>query len=436
MSANIEEEVQALERRAENLRNLLKYAPRPFVLEFAGTPKSGKTTTIEAIRHFLARNGYRVHVLTERAAICPVPMKGHLFFNMWCAASMLAELIANIDEDTDIIIVDRGFFDALVWLTLQERRGELTNDEARIIERFLLLDRWCRLIDLSIVMVVGPDEALARENRQRITQKGGSIMNREVLAAITESVAKAHERYRAHFNAIFEHETSRQDVRASSTALAGEILNSFEHFVNPPVLVVARQEIERMVSSGDGFRENGFSRALECIRANGKFVSRAEAEERQDLVQIVSAGVLVQDGRVFLFQRKESDPKYRLYGKTTIWQGSHVQDRAGLDIAEVLRFALQDRLSRALFLSRVFQTKELGYCWDQDDPKSSRHLGIMYRMIIDNPNTAADLRKKEFKRKRGHGLAGDFIAWEDLRKKADEINLESWSRTVLASGVK
>ena len=57
-------------------------------------------------------------------------------------------------------------------------------------------------------------------------------------------------------------------------------------------------------------------------------------------------------------------------------------------------------------------------------------------MIIDNPNTAADLRKKEFKRKRGHGLAGDFIAWEDLRKKADEINLESWSRTVLASGVK
>lgn len=33
---------------------------------------------------------------------------------------MLAELLANIDSDSDIIVVDRGLFDALVLLTLQE----------------------------------------------------------------------------------------------------------------------------------------------------------------------------------------------------------------------------------------------------------------------------------------------------------------------------
>src|ERR1051325_10881641 len=134
--------VRDLERRAADLRPLLEFASRAFVMEFAGTPKAGKSTTVEAIRHFLTRYGFRVHLLTERAAVCPIPMKGHLFFNTWCVASMLAELLANIETETDVIIVDRGLFDALVWLTLQERRGELTGAEARTIESFILLERW------------------------------------------------------------------------------------------------------------------------------------------------------------------------------------------------------------------------------------------------------------------------------------------------------
>jgi putative protein kinase ArgK-like GTPase of G3E family len=48
--------------------DLLKFAPRAFVIEFAGTPKAGKTTSVEAIRHFFSRQGFRVHVLVERAS--------------------------------------------------------------------------------------------------------------------------------------------------------------------------------------------------------------------------------------------------------------------------------------------------------------------------------------------------------------------------------
>src|SRR5215813_2744420 len=104
---DIETEIRKLEERAERVRRLLVFASRAFVIEFAGTPKSGKTTSVEAIRHFFNRHGFRVHVLVERASVCPIPMKGHLFFNTWCACTMLSELIANVDTETDIIIVDR-----------------------------------------------------------------------------------------------------------------------------------------------------------------------------------------------------------------------------------------------------------------------------------------------------------------------------------------
>ncbi len=107
MGSDLDERAAKLEERAKRLHSLLKYAPRAFVVEFAGTPKSGKSTSVEAIRHFFSRYGFGVHVLAERAAVCPIPMKGHLFFNTWCATSMLAELLANVETQT---LCDTEFF--------------------------------------------------------------------------------------------------------------------------------------------------------------------------------------------------------------------------------------------------------------------------------------------------------------------------------------
>jgi len=171
----LEDDVRKVEQRAQAVQKLLQFANRAFVIEFAGTPKAGKSTSVEAVRHFLTRNGFRVHVLIEPASICPIPMEGHLFFNTWCTSTMLAELIANVDTETDVIILDRGLFDSLVWLTLQEQRGELTAFEARVIEAFLLLDRWRLLIDLAVVMNVSAEEAIRRENSQRISSRPAAL---------------------------------------------------------------------------------------------------------------------------------------------------------------------------------------------------------------------------------------------------------------------
>jgi hypothetical protein len=201
MARGIAQRVAELEGRADRLLHALPFATRAFVIEFAGSPKSGKSTSVEAIRHFFVRQGFRVHVLVERASVCPIPMKGHLFFNTWCVCTMLAELLANVETETDIIIVDRGLFDALVWLTLQHQRGELTGDEAEIIENFLLLERWRTLIDLAVVMKVNAAEAIKRELAPRISGKAGSIMNPDILSGLERSVVAAAEKYRHKFRA-------------------------------------------------------------------------------------------------------------------------------------------------------------------------------------------------------------------------------------------
>ena len=155
----IDEQVHDLELRATEIRSKVELAPRAFVVEFAGTPKSGKSTSVEAIRHFFRRHDFSVHVLTERAAQCPIPMKGHLFFNTWCAATMLAELLEIVDTRTDIIIADRGLFDALIWFQTQAKRGELSKEELARIENFLSMNRWKDLFDLVVVLHASPTES-------------------------------------------------------------------------------------------------------------------------------------------------------------------------------------------------------------------------------------------------------------------------------------
>ena len=95
-------------------------------------------------------------------------------------------------------MVESGVFRPVERLELI--RGEiveLTDQEAQTIEAFLLLDRWRSLIDLSIVMRVDADIAMKREVGQRITKQVGSIMNPDVLTAITRSVDTAVDRHGA-----------------------------------------------------------------------------------------------------------------------------------------------------------------------------------------------------------------------------------------------
>ncbi|HKY53089.1 MAG TPA: hypothetical protein VJM08_02235 [Anaerolineales bacterium] len=432
MSDNLEEQVQLLEARAAQIRGLLPFASRAFVMEFAGTPKSGKSTSVEAIRHFFTRHDFRVHVLSERAADCPIPMKGHLFFNTWCAASMLAELLANVETETDLIIIDRGLFDALVWLTLQRRRGELTQPEADIIESFLLLDRWRTLIDLAIVMSVQADEALARESGPRITSKGGSIMNPDVLSAINDAVTEATEKYGKKFRAFIDHPTTGDEPKASNIRLANKVLDTLEGFLNPEVLVVQRKHVEALsAKNGGAFGAEITDEVISCIESHAEFMLRALAEQNKDYVQIVPAGVLRLEKEVFVFERKEADPKYRLYGKTTLWQGTHVTKQDAPSRSQLIGAALADRISRDLFVSREFPTRAIGYCWDRDDDKSSPHFGLIYEITIDNPDTAVDLRKKAFRKRRGHNLSGQFLSVTQLIESEEQLDLESWSTTIL-----
>ena len=359
-------------------------------------------------------------------------MKGHLFFNTWCASTMLAELLANVDTETDIVIVDRGVFDALVWLTMQRQRDEVTAKEEKIIQEFLLLNRWRSLIDLAVVMNVPAAEAIERENSQRITPKLGSIMNPKVLAKISSAVKIAVKKYGPKFGAVIEHKTKGNRVKESNVELAGKILDRLEESLNPKILVVPKAILKDLpLTNGGAFSDDAKKQLLRCLSKYGAFVDRSVAEADKNYVQIIACALLTHGNDIFLFERKERDPKYSLFGKSTIWQGAHVPKRRNSSPKEMLTSALSDRIAQSLFLSHPFDLSLVGYCWELTSTESNMHLGVMFKAQIENNHTAADLRKKEFRHGRGHGLGGRFISWKELKLAESDLKLEAWSISLL-----
>lgn len=160
----------------------------PFVVEFAGTPRAGKTTALRSLRPWLERRGLRVEVVEERARQCPVPDKRRPDFNLWTASATVAEIIAGRYSGADVLLVDRGPFDALTWMNWYQCIGLLQDQEYEAIHRFLSGPTLARMIDLVLVMTVEPLEALHRELGIGRPSTPGAIINSETLHRINSSI--------------------------------------------------------------------------------------------------------------------------------------------------------------------------------------------------------------------------------------------------------
>lgn len=138
-----------------NKRNQLRQVhKRPLVIEIAGIPKSGKSTCIEATKKIFRNEGFNVRVIPEKADLCRLN-KFQPMFNFWTFTSFINEMYdvleSNEDYDNeckfDLIICDRGAFDALVWFNWQKSKKCLTEKEFKTIKDLIFWDRIIGKID-------------------------------------------------------------------------------------------------------------------------------------------------------------------------------------------------------------------------------------------------------------------------------------------------
>jgi predicted NUDIX family phosphoesterase len=438
-----------LQSRAENASERFGGARRPIVLEFAGVPKAGKTSTIGALQAFLKRCGFRVEVVVERASVCPIRDKRHFNFNVWTACTTLAQILEKTQnpprpDDPHILILDRGLFDSVCWLALMERLERIRAEDRQIIERFLKIDDWRNRISAVIVMTTAPQDAMKRERGLLPVESGrGSIMNTEVLKQMLQTTNDAAERLKKDFR-IFVVDTSAGELKdnpgKTAEQVADLVLNVIEEHLQEDILSVEKSEVVNLFRGRPVLTAAESEKLIELFLTKGDFRPRETVENDRTRVQALPV-VVVRNraGDVLRLRRRERDERNRLHEKLVIWAGGHLRKEDLANGASVLHCAQRELQEELRLCIEPHELKLLGALYRDMGERTAKHAAIVYEWRAQTEDVAVVLSSAEFFERRGTSLSGNFIPLTRLAEEVDNGNMdEDWTvdivREILAKG--
>lgn len=435
------ENIQKLESLAQEVLQLknVHRQRRPIVIEFCGSPKAGKTSSINSLNIFLKRNGFRTSVLAERASVCPILDKQSPVFNSWTCSATINEINEKIDtanaspnpeNNLDVIICDRGIFDSLCWFRWLKNRDKMNEYEYDVLTKFALLNRWQKNIDLVYVFVTTPEESIRREYANLLTDKRGSIMKENILYQYKEAVEQTLLEYQEVFRATCIIDTTEQEQ------------NDVGYEVTEKTLITLRDMLMEKIgyiNSSDLTLNEGINEV--ALIKNGlqkiQYDLRNKVEDDPSLIQPIAIAVITsRDGeKVFCVKKtaKSTDKSSPESGQTLLYVGGHMRREDDSSICnntlDVLRNTLERELFEELGISIAIDKKNSPFAiYTPDNEKSKRHLAIGWKVSIDE-DTKIRLDSYELVQKKGKSKSGCFIPIKDITNS--NMSFESWSRIIL-----
>ena len=427
----------ALQIRAETAATKFKQkARRPIVIEFAGVPKAGKTTTLNTIHGFLKRCGFRVETVIERASVCPIRDKKHFNFNVWTACTSLSQILEKTQDppsqsDPEILILDRGIFDALSWMSMMEKMGRLRKEEREVIEKFLLISDWRKRIAGVIAMKAAPEDAIERERGNLPVVGGGSIMNPEVIRQMAANTNQCINRFRNQFK-IFDVDTSKASGSTparTAEQVADIVLSIIEGELDEEILSIARLDFDLFIKDRTVIKAEEANGLVALFASKGEFSVRELVEQDIDRVQALPVVVIRnKSGQVLQLKRREKDAKNALHEKIVIWAGGHVRKEDSANGKTLLQCAARELQEELRLRVEPNELKLIGAVFDGGGVGVSKHVAIVYEWQATSDDVNVVLNSTEFFERRGSSQSGTFIGMPDLLRCVDGSQVvESWS---------
>jgi len=167
----------------------------PILFEFFGLPNTGKTTTANYIVKKLNKSGKKTKIIHERASICPISDKTNPIFNYWTLFSLMKEHTEAIEDKYDIIIADRGIYDANIWVGTLATLKKYDIDYIKRFNEIVQTKYFSNLTTIGFFFYASVDEVLQRELATREDNKFGSVVNKKVLSQYMIEYKKFKENY-------------------------------------------------------------------------------------------------------------------------------------------------------------------------------------------------------------------------------------------------
>lgn len=383
----------ALAERAESVVKSMRQggveARLPIGFEFSGSPKAGKSSVIGLVSLFARRAGFRVSAPPEGASIeTPPDLKDDLLaFNAWCGCYAIQNILIRSHEGDpyDMLLLDRGLFDWVVWLEFLHAKNKSIDEGLRsTMSSFALAAPWLEREKALFLFTADSSTSLMRERSGQLTTKPGRAMNAEFLGDLRECYVSILNRYADRLPTVFRIDTSCINGVAPSFqriayVVAEKMLSVIEESTSQVLLVVSPINEHGLIDAPDALR-----RVQRMAVDSPQFVPRTEAEQSLRVQQVVPYGVLRNAEGKYLCAKRRTDERPQLAGKTTMLFGGHAEfrDWSAGSPEGVFERCLRRELNEELIGVTVNAARLIAIVNDRSSEMGKKHLAFVHEVDV------------------------------------------------------
>ena len=330
-----------------------------------------------------------------------------------------------------MLILDRGIFDALVWLSMMEKMERLRKEERETIERFLLIPDWRKRISGVVVMKASPQDAMERESGNLPVVSTGSIMNQDVIQQMLTNTNQCMDRFRNKFN-LFDVDTSKSvggSAKATAEQVAKIVLSIIEGELEEEILSVNKDQFLGLIGGKSVLALDAAVKLVDLFSQHGTFEARDNVEQDHSRVQALPVVVIRNgSGEILQLKRREKDTKNTLHERIVVWAGGHVRKEDSANGKTLLQCAVRELQEELRLRVEPEELTLIGAVYDSGSGNVSKHVAIVYEWKAASDDVNVVLNATEFFERRGSSQSGTFIGLSDLLRCVQEQQVvESWS---------
>lgn len=431
--------IKELQKLAEEVLTLKQEhrQKRPIVIEFSGSPKAGKTSCINSLEIFLKRNGFSVSIVQERASVCPVSDKQSPMFNLWTACMSLAGLIGTLEnkkKQVDVLILDRGIFDALCWFQWLVKNKKMENEQREITEKFLLMEELVKSIDIVFAFCVSPNISIEREYATLLTDKLGSIMNEKVLGEYLEAIEYTISNKSVFFHKVFKIETSCKNQDEVGKEVTTRTLETLKNLLMERIGYFEKtDELKKLLLSNKIID----SLQKEDIFGTIRFDMRDKVEKNPKYLQPIPIAVITNEKKdKILVIKKNKNAVSELSperDKILLYIGGHSRyedttEENSNDFISICKSTLKREIKEEIGISIALNGIHPFYIYTPSNERSEKHLAVCFFVSIDEDGVKLRLDSNELILNKGKSKSGKFLTIDEILQESE---LEEWSVEIL-----
>ena len=190
------QKLHAQKLELENLKSLCNLK-KPFIIEFTGTPRTGKTTTINNLYDFFKKGNFNIELIEEftTSKYYKQKYKEKLIglnqeeINLKILEETAKQLKEAIKKEKDIILIDRSINDRQIWNYRRYQKQDMTKEkylEAK--SNYSKISK--ELIDFLAITYTDALTALKRDYNNSLALEERTFLNITNLKEYNESLKK------------------------------------------------------------------------------------------------------------------------------------------------------------------------------------------------------------------------------------------------------